>query len=76
MKEKEELIEEKVHEILLDPNDEFKVTNIEAGVEDELRIMLIEFLRRNKDCFAWSHSNIRGIDPKVVTYLLKVDPSF
>lgn len=45
MKEKEESIEEKVHEILLDPTNESKVTNIRAGIEDELRTKLIEFLK-------------------------------
>lgn len=38
--------------------------------------MIIEFLKANVDCFAWSHANMTGIAPKVMTHKLNEDPSY
>ena len=53
-----------------------KVTNIGVVLENVLRSDLVALLKRNVDCFAWSHSDMGGIDPKVITHQLNVDPSF
>ena len=74
--EKEEPKEEEIHEVPLDPNDGTKVTSIRVALEDELRSELVTFLKRNIDCFTWSYLDIEGIDPKVITHRLNVDPSF
>ncbi|XP_074313636.1 uncharacterized protein LOC141648823 [Silene latifolia] len=37
---------------------------------------IIGFLRTNMDCFAWSHSDMLGIDPSLITHRLNVDPIF
>ena len=66
--EKGELKGEKIHEVFLDPNDGMKVINIRATLEDKLRSELVAFLKRNIDYFTWSHSDIGGIDPKVITH--------
>lgn len=50
--------------------------SVGAALEDKLRCELIEFLKKNKDCFAWSHLDIGGIDSKVIAHQLNVDPSF
>ena len=36
---------------------------------------LIRFPRKNIDMFAWSHEDIPGIDPSVITHRLNVNPS-
>ena len=75
-KEKEQLIEEEIYEVLLDLDDGSKVTNIRVALKGELRGELIECLKNNKDCFKWSQSNMGGIDPKGITHQLNVNPSF
>ena len=37
---------------------------------------LTNFLRQNKDVFAWKQADMRGIDPTVITHRLNVNPSF
>ena len=39
-----------------------------------MREAFIAYLRRNRDVFAWSHSNIKGIDPDLMCQRLNVDP--
>ena len=36
--------------------------------------MLIDFLKSNFDCFAWSHADMSGIDPEIIMHKLQVDP--
>ena len=31
-------------------------------------------IRRNRDVFAWSHSDIKGIDPRLMCHRLNIDP--
>lgn len=40
------------------------------------RTELLEFLRENKDVFAWSHNDIPGIDPRIISHRLAVDPDY
>ena len=47
-----------------------------ATLEEILRSELVAILKRNIDCFAWSHSNMGGIYPKMITHQLNVDPLF
>ena len=39
----------------------------------ELRIALVEFLKKNYDVFAWSQGDVTGIDPQVAIYKLFTD---
>nr|XP_023887399.1 uncharacterized protein LOC111999501 [Quercus suber] len=36
---------------------------------------LTQFLKKNADVFAWSHDDMPGIDPSVITHRLNVSPS-
>ena len=36
---------------------------------------LVQFLKENIDVFAWSHEDMPGIDPNVITHRLNVYPS-
>ena len=51
--------------------------NLKIGskLHEGLRRRLVDFLRSNSDCFAWSHSDIPGIDPEIIMHQLQVDPS-
>ena len=37
---------------------------------------LIQFLKENIDVFAWSHEDMPGIDPNVITHRLNMYPSY
>ena len=51
---------------------------IRVGVDLERKIKedLVQFLKKNIDVFAWSHEDMPGIDPSVITHRLNVCPSF
>ena len=53
-----------------------KSTRIGADLEKKIKKDLIRFLWENIDIFAWSHEDILGIDPSVITHRLNVYPSF
>ena len=66
---------EALEEIPLDEDDLGKSTKIGADLEGEIKKGLICFLRKNIDVFAWSHEDMPGIDPSVITHRLNVHPS-
>ena len=41
-----------------------------------LKGLLTQFLRQNKDIFAWKQADMSGIDPVVITHKLNTNPSF
>ena len=51
--------------------------NLKIGskLPEGLRRRLVDFLRSKPDCFAWSHSDMPGIDPAIIVHQLQVDPS-
>ena len=59
----------------LDEDDPEKSTRIGVDLEENIKKDLIRFLRENIDVFAWSHENMPGIDPSVITHRLNVYPS-
>ena len=46
---------------------------IGAKLDEELRTRLIEFLKENYCCFAWTYEDMTGIDPEVVVHRLQLD---
>ena len=67
---------EALEEIPLVEEDPGKSTRIGANLEGKIKKGLICFLRNNIDVFAWSHEDMPGIDPSVITHRLNVHPSF
>ena len=49
---------------------------IGSKLTEDLKNLLIHFLRQNKDVFAWKQADMGGIDPTVITHRLSVSPSF
>ena len=66
---------ETLEDIPLDEDDLEKSTRIGADLEGKIKKDLIHFLRENIDAFAWSHEDMPGINPSVITYRLNVYPS-
>ncbi|XP_070049414.1 uncharacterized protein [Nicotiana tomentosiformis] len=50
--------------------------HIGARINPDRRGKLIEYLKANADCFAWSHLDMTGIPPEVMTHKFSEDPSF
>ena len=66
---------EVLEDIPLDENNPEKYTRVRASMENKMKQNLIQFLKKSIDVFAWSHEDMPGIDPSVITYHLNVHPS-
>ncbi|GFZ10804.1 hypothetical protein Acr_22g0002020 [Actinidia rufa] len=64
---------EEVVPISIHPNYPDCQVMIGTELTNELRIALINFLKKNSDIFAWSQGNVPGIDPEVA--MLSCSPS-
>ena len=67
---------EVLENIPLDESDLEKYTRVGADLEENGKKDLVQFLKENVDVFAWSHEDMPGIDPGVITHQLNVSPSF
>ncbi|KAL0431915.1 UNVERIFIED_CONTAM: hypothetical protein Sradi_0817500 [Sesamum radiatum] len=65
---------EKYKEVELVLGDPEKTTRIVSQMSLEMKTMTIDFLRKNRDMFAWSPSDFQGINPKVIVHRLNIDP--
>ena len=65
---------EVLENVLLQEDDLEKSTRIRIGMKEKARKDLIQFLRKSIDVFAWSHDDMPGIDPSVITHRLNVYP--
>uniref|UniRef100_A0A2N9EL41 RNA-directed DNA polymerase n=1 Tax=Fagus sylvatica TaxID=28930 RepID=A0A2N9EL41_FAGSY len=74
------------HKILVKPSEELdtieledghpeRTTKIGANLPPKMKESLVQFLKSNKDVFAWSHEDMPGIDPSIISHKLNVDPS-
>ena len=66
---------EELEPVLLDDDPEH-LAYIGSKLAEDLKNLLIHFLRQNKDVFAWKQADMGGIDPTVITHRLNVSPSF
>ena len=66
---------EELQPVLLDDDPEH-LAYISSKLAEDLKNLLIDFLRQNKDVFAWKQVDMGGIDPTVITHRLNVSPSF
>ena len=49
---------------------------IGSKLAEDLKSRLTQFLRQNRDVFAWKQADMGGIDPTVITHRLNTSPSF
>ena len=69
-----------------EPSEELEPVSLDDDLEhlayicsklaEDLKGLLTQFLRQNKDFFAWKQADMGGIDPTVITHRLNVSPSF
>ena len=45
-----------------------------SKLAEDLRSLLIHFLKQNKDVFAWKQEDMGGIDPAIITHRLNISP--
>ena len=66
---------EELEPVQLDDHPEH-LAYIGSKLAEDLRSLLIHFLRQNKDVFTWKQEDMGGIDPAIITHILNVSPSF
>ena len=66
---------EEVEPIQLDDHPEH-LTYVGSKLAEDLRSLLIHFLKQNKDVFTWKQEDMGGIDPAIITHRLNVSLSF
>ena len=66
---------EALEDIPLDKNNPERYTRVGTDMEKKTKQDLVQFLRKSIDVFAWSHEDMLGIDPSVITCRLNVYPS-
>ena len=66
---------EELEPVQLDDNPEH-LAYIVSKLAEDLRILLIHFLKQNKDVFTWKQEDMGRIDPTIITHRLNVSPSF
>ena len=66
---------EELEPVQLDDEPEH-LTYIGTKLAGDLKSLLTQFLRQNRDVFAWKQLDMGGIDPVVITHRLNTSPSF
>ena len=66
---------EELEPVSLDDDPEH-LAYISSKLAEDLKGLLTQFFRQNKDVFAWKQANMGEIDPIVITHRLNVSPSF
>ena len=66
---------EELEPVSLDDDPEH-LAYIGSKLAKDLKGLLTQFLRHNKDVFAWKQADMGGIDPTVITHRLNASPSF
>ena len=66
----------KIDEVSIYPDFPKYKVQIGTRLNETLRERIMSFLSQNHDCFAWSHEDLTGIDPKVAVHRLQVDPDY
>ena len=67
---------EALENIPLDESNLERYTRVGADLEEKNKKDHVQFLKKNIDVFAWSHEDMPGIDPSVITHRLNICPSF
>ena len=66
---------EELEDIFLDKNNPERCTRVGVDLEEKTKKDLIHFLKKSINVFVWSHKDMPGIDPSVITHRLNVNPS-
>lgn len=66
---------EDLEELSIDPERIERVFRVGQQLLEQLKLCLQKLLTTHRDVFAWTHTNMPGIDPRVITHRLSIDPS-
>ena len=66
---------EELEPVQLDDDPEH-LTYIGSKLAEDLKHLLIHFLKQNKDVFVWKQEDMGEIDPAIIIHRLNVSPSF
>ena len=66
---------EKLEPVTLDDDPEH-LAYVGSKLVKGLKGLLTQFLRQNRDIFAWKQADMSGIDPTIITHKLNTNPSF
>ena len=66
---------EVLEEIPLEEGNPQKFTKIGTSIKEKTKQDLVQFLRKSINVFVWSHEDMLGIDPSVITHRLNVHSS-
>ena len=66
---------EELDSIELEDGHPEKTTKIGANLPPKMKESLVQFLKNNKDVFAWSHEDMSGINPSIISHKLNVNPT-
>ena len=67
IEEKEEDKVETLEIVELVEGEATKTTRIGTTLSPEMKTRLVQFLKENLDVFVWTHKDILGISPKVIS---------
>ncbi|KAJ9548227.1 hypothetical protein OSB04_020770 [Centaurea solstitialis] len=65
-----------LEEVVLDHKHPDRKVFVGATLTPNIKNSIISFLQEHSDCFAWSHEDMVGIDPNIISHKLNVDPTF
>ena len=66
---------EELDTIKLEDGHPEKTTKIGANLPPNMKESLVQFLKNNMDVFAWSHEDMPGINPSIISHKLNVNPT-
>ena len=72
--EPEDRKDEPTEEVTLNPVDPSKTVKVGASLNIHIKTQLVTLLRKYEDVFAWDHEDMVGVDPKVISHCLSVNP--
>ncbi|XP_048614819.1 uncharacterized protein LOC125587766 [Brassica napus] len=67
--------EGEILELPIDDADPSRTARVGAYLSEEMQRSVLDFLKANVSTFAWSMSDMKGIDPAITTQELNVDPT-
>ncbi|KAI3758462.1 hypothetical protein L6452_06025 [Arctium lappa] len=62
--------------VVLNQDKPDQMVYIGSTLDPSFKKQLISFLQDHYDCFAWTHEDMVGIDPSIISHKLNIDPSF
>ncbi|KAK0593535.1 hypothetical protein LWI29_038198 [Acer saccharum] len=74
--EPEDRKDEPTQEVVLDPEDPSRTVKVGASLSVHVKTQLVTLLRDYKDVFAWSHEDMLGVDPRVISHHLSINLEF